>query len=261
MCICASLRCMVGRERLEGEFAMRNRFHSYAREREFYAKVIGALEKPKGSRFLAIINSAALLWFLSALFITVGGSYLTKYQECARQADDVIEKFQRINEELYVRRRAISQVISDSSGMDTIRSGIKDLPSIYVELKPRTLPDLDADFRKLNGRIDHSRLDDLFARLRVNDPTVTPVQMNTFGSIAVGFIAKAWPDSALENLKYFAHRYQVSFDRGYLAVRNTEFFPNCSFSTVSKLMLSTTKPDVVQGVPNPLYVNAEVPMP
>lgn len=238
-----------------------NRFHSNIREREFYAKVLGALEKPKGNRLLAIINSAAFLWFLSVLFITVGGSYLTKYQECARQADDVIEKFQHINEELHVRRKAISQVISDSSSMDAIRSGIKDLPSFYVELKPRTLPDLAVEFEKLNARIDHSRLGDLNARLRVNETTVTPVQMNIFGSIAVGVVAKSWPESALENLKYFAHQYQVSFDRGYLAVRNTEYFPSCSFSTVSKLMLSTSKPDLVQGIPNPLYVNAQVPMP
>jgi hypothetical protein len=239
----------------EGEF-LRER-----RERDFQAKVLGALDKPESNRFVTIINSAAFLWFLSALFITAGGSYLTKYQECARQADEIAGKFQRINEELYIRRKAIFQVISDSSSMDAIRSGIKDLPSIYVELKPRTIADLDEEFRKLNARIDHSPLGELFARFRVSDTTVTPIQMKTFGAIALGIVAKSWPETSLDNLKYFAHHYQVSFERGYLAVRYTEFFPSCSFGTVTKLMLSTSKPDVVQGVPNPLYVNASIPMP
>ncbi len=239
----------------EGEF-LRER-----REREFQAKVLDALDKQKNNRFLSIINSAAFLWFLSALFVTAGGSYYTKYQECARQADETIDKFQHLNEELYIRRKAIFQAISDGASMDAIRSSIKDLPSIYVELKPRTIPDLDAEFRKLNARIDHSRLDELIARFQVSDPTVTPFQMKTFGSIALGIVAKSWPETALDNLKYFAHRYQVSFERGYLAVRYTEFFPNCSFSTVSHLMLSTSKPDLVQAIPHPLYVNTSVPMP
>jgi hypothetical protein len=231
------------------------------REREFYARVLGALEKPNSNRLLAIVNSAAFLWLLSALLITSGGSYFTKYQECARQADEIIDKFQRLNEELYIRRKAIFQAISDSGSIDAIRSSIKELPSIYVDLKPRTIRDLDAEFRKLNARIDHSQLDGLFTRLHVNDPTVTAQQMNMYGSIALGIVEKSWPDSGLDNLKYFASRYRVAFERGYLAVRYTEFFPSCEPSTVSKLMFSTSKPDVVQGIPNPLYVSAPVPMP
>lgn len=231
------------------------------REREFYTRVLGALEKPKRNRVLAIINSAAFLWLLSALLITAGSSYFTKYQECARQADEIIEKFQRLNEELYVRRQTIFQVISDSDSIDAIRSGITELPSIYVDLKPRTIPDLEAEFRKLNGRIDHSLLGELVARFRVEEPTVTARQMNIYGSIALGIVQKSWPNSGLDNLKYFAHRYRISFDRGYSAVRHTEFFPKCYPSTVAKLMLSTSKPDVVLGIPTPLYVNAFVPMP
>ena len=110
----------------EGEF-LRER-----REREFQAKVLDALDKQKNNRFLSIINSAAFLWFLSALFVTAGGSYYTKYQECARQADETIDKFQHLNEELYIRRKAIFQAISDGANMDAIRTSIKDLPSIYV---------------------------------------------------------------------------------------------------------------------------------
>jgi hypothetical protein len=188
-----------------------------------------------------------------------GGTYFAKYQECARDADQISDKFQRLNEELYLRRRATFQAISDATSMDSVRSSVKDLPSLYFDLKPRSIPDLNDEFRKLRARIDQSGLEPLTARFRVKEQTVPPRQMMIFGSIALGIVEKTWPDSALDNLKYFAGRYHVAFLRDYVGVRNTEFAPNCGPGTIVSLLTSTSKPDIVRGTPHPLYANVPVP--
>ena len=97
---------------------------------EFQTRLLAALEAPKQNRFLAVINSSCFLWLLTALFITAGGTYFAKYQECAREADQISDKFQRLNEELYLRRSAVFQAISEGTYMDSIRTGVKDLPSL-----------------------------------------------------------------------------------------------------------------------------------
>ena len=49
-----------------------NEFLRHKRDREFQAHVLAALEKP--NRFLAVVNSGAFLWLMSAAFLTIGGA-------------------------------------------------------------------------------------------------------------------------------------------------------------------------------------------
>ncbi|MGY4450713.1 hypothetical protein ACVWZR_005373 [Bradyrhizobium sp. i1.3.1] len=43
----------------------------------FKKRVLAALDKPKKSRLVSILNSGFFLWFLTLCVVTAGGSYLT----------------------------------------------------------------------------------------------------------------------------------------------------------------------------------------
>jgi hypothetical protein len=46
---------------------------------------------------------------------------------------------------------------------------------IYADLKSRTIPDLDGEFRVLHSRIDETHVGNLIERLRVRESLLTPV--------------------------------------------------------------------------------------
>jgi hypothetical protein len=45
------------------------------------------------------VNSSFFLWVVSALFLTAGGWYLTKYQQCAKHSDEAVENLKKVSEE------------------------------------------------------------------------------------------------------------------------------------------------------------------
>ena len=93
------------------------------RERNFQQRVLNAVEAPKRNRFLAVINSAFFLWCISALFLTVGGGYLTNHQQCVREADQLIERRSLLTQELYGRQLAFSRCYS-ACNIDPLSRGI-----------------------------------------------------------------------------------------------------------------------------------------
>ena len=50
-----------------------------ARDSDFQARVLAVLERPKRKRVLLVINSPFFLWIMTAIFLTVGGSYYATY--------------------------------------------------------------------------------------------------------------------------------------------------------------------------------------
>jgi hypothetical protein len=72
---------------------MRNDQLRERREREFQRRVLSALEK-KQNRIWAFLNSGIVLWFLTAMIITVGGSFITNHKQCLADARQIISRYQ-----------------------------------------------------------------------------------------------------------------------------------------------------------------------
>ena len=77
----------------------------------FKNRVLAAIEKPKESKLVAVLNSGFFLWLLTLCVVTAGGAYLTSYQQCRKDAEEEIERSTRIQRELFQRELRIREII------------------------------------------------------------------------------------------------------------------------------------------------------
>src|SRR5215469_1400068 len=75
---------------------------------EFQQRLLAAVEKPERNRLLAVINSAFFLWVMSALLLSIGGSYITNHKQCLDDAEKVIERRSHLSQELFFRGGALA---------------------------------------------------------------------------------------------------------------------------------------------------------
>jgi len=90
-------------------------FNRQKRERDFQARVLSAVEKSKGNRLWTILNSSFVLWLLSAILLTVGGTYFSTHQQCIREAENFIVRRGRIVHEIYIRALERHRVVEKAT--------------------------------------------------------------------------------------------------------------------------------------------------
>jgi hypothetical protein len=120
------------------------------REREFQKAVLTALEKPKQSKFVAILNSPFFLWLVSAAFITVVGSYISAQQSCFSEAERLIQDFNQVNTEVEYREFNLANSFRDATSLDDLKTKLK-APNLLSQYKDKRLFELIA-----NQRTDYS---------------------------------------------------------------------------------------------------------
>lgn len=99
-----------------------NDFLQRKQDREFQESILAALNKEPKKRnwfvrfFLVVgkvINSAIFIWFLTAIFVTLGSGYLTQHRQCLADAEGVIERISKLRSEIVRRQRTyLSDVMS-----------------------------------------------------------------------------------------------------------------------------------------------------
>lgn len=99
----------------------------------FRQRVLAAIEKPPKSRLLAIVNSSLFLWVLTLLVVTTGGTALTSYQQCVKEADEAIERNTRVQREIFQRELRIKQILLGASSVADMRTQMKQPNSYYPE--------------------------------------------------------------------------------------------------------------------------------
>jgi hypothetical protein len=134
----------------------------WLRDRKIQERLLAALERPKKPLLIRLVNSAAFLWLSTLLLVTIGGGFLTNYQQCVRDADILSERHARIFRELNTRQRALAALIEISPTVEEIRAGVAKLPYTYSDLKERTLFDLNREFELIHTKIDDSALPQQF---------------------------------------------------------------------------------------------------
>ena len=69
--------------------ALMARMPKYEKIRNRYAG--RSRPQPTHSRFWIVANSSIFLWFLTATVLTAGGTFVSSYQQCKKDAEDQIE--------------------------------------------------------------------------------------------------------------------------------------------------------------------------
>ena len=124
------------------------------RERQFLEHVLATIRKPTSNRWLAILSSPFFIWLLTLVFLVLGGAYFTRMQQCVGEAEQVIEKRERLETEMDNRRKAIAG-IEKANSLQEIRE--EHLPNSYPDFKERSLLDISSEFAALFQSIDESR--------------------------------------------------------------------------------------------------------
>jgi hypothetical protein len=127
------------------------------RERAFQDKL---LTIPKRSRIGIVINSAFFIWCISALFLTLGGGYVTNHQQCMREADQIIERKKLISQEGAGRRLAFSIALESPTAPRQLPSMPTSAGSVAPELAKMSYVDVQLELSKLVGRIEYEKLPD-----------------------------------------------------------------------------------------------------
>jgi hypothetical protein len=115
----------------------------------------------KPSKLWLVLNSGIFLWFLSASFLTVGGGYVANHQGCMREADQLIERQDRMSREMYSRRAAFNETVADAKTVDNLILVPTTKGSLYPDLEKMPYYELEHEIRKLRFRIDYDDLLDV----------------------------------------------------------------------------------------------------
>lgn len=114
-------------------------------------------EKPTlASRIWLVVNSGIFLWFISAVVLASAGSYFSNYQECVRDAEQLITQHDRISREISNRQLFVWSLVLSAKDMNEIHEGLKACPVTYAEFKELSTFELKQLFKRLEAQIDAS---------------------------------------------------------------------------------------------------------
>jgi hypothetical protein len=94
-----------------------NEFLRRRRERQFQEHVLANIGKPASNRSLAVLNSPFFIWLLTLVVLAIGGAYFTRMQQCVGEAEQVMEKRERLETEMDNRRNAIARLVERATSL------------------------------------------------------------------------------------------------------------------------------------------------
>jgi hypothetical protein len=124
----------------------------------FKKRILAALDKPKKSTLVSILNSGLFLWLLTLGVVTAGGAYLTSYQQCRKDAEEEIERNTRIRRELFQRELRIQEIILTASSVVEMRNQLKQPNSYYPEFAGFPIMLLQESNAAFLNRVDDLKL-------------------------------------------------------------------------------------------------------
>jgi hypothetical protein len=115
--------------------------------REFRERLLKALEGPgvtekKPNRFTSTINSAFFLWFASAMFVSLWGTYFAGYQQCNKDAEAQTTDYDDLQYEIAHRSRDLRNIILNAKNIPQLRKLAKSIPSVFDRFKNVSLFEL-----------------------------------------------------------------------------------------------------------------------
>ena len=227
---------------------------------EFQQRLLAAVEKPERNRLLAVINSAFFLWVMSALLLSIGGSYITNHRQCLDDAEKIIERRKHLSGELLSRNSALAARVSEAKTQANqgVSALVMQQPpaadqdkrgSIFTDLFGRNYPEIQAEFETLTARIRYAKHP---------DPTIAERRKKTVETALDEKMYKEFQQSPPDEgrmlkLMQVEMRLFVASQmyRTVLDVVAYDFRPNCSITNVAKLAFGY-RPPIVFAAVNPV---------
>jgi len=121
------------------------------RDREFQARVLAALERPKKARVIAIINSGFFLWLISALFLTFGSAIYQARQTCTSESAARKENLRLVQEEITDRVLYFVDAVDKTKTPEDLFGAIRARKPFYDQFRQKTLFDLTEEQRTITN--------------------------------------------------------------------------------------------------------------
>jgi hypothetical protein len=226
-------------------------------------RIRDAQKQPKPNKLWLVLNSGIFLWFLSASLLTAGGGYVTSHQACMREADQLIERRDRLSREIYARRLAFHETVANAKTVEQLVIVPTTKGSVYPDLEKTPYYEIEQELRKLGFRIDYDDLpDDAVTRVR-NEMHILLSEYIAKGEEVQGLTSSKNPSKA-DLDKFLQQRKLISlllaeqtdFDRTFETYAFT-FEPNCTISKTFETALGN-RPDIVRAIADPQYNSGEI---
>jgi hypothetical protein len=118
---------------------------------EFRHRLLAALEKPKSSRWVKIVNSPLFITVLVATTLSAIGSYFVQSQQCHREVAALLEKDEPLRKEQLLRELNILYAVRASDDLTDLMKRFVALQPINDQLKDMKL----SDIRDVRVRMAH----------------------------------------------------------------------------------------------------------
>lgn len=194
--------------------------------------------KPQSNRTVRIINSPIFIWLLSALFLAFGGAYVTQYQQCSREADRLRNQYYHLAGEIYIRQERVAAAVEGAASIDDIKLALKSLPSLYADLKDRSLFELNREFRQIEARIERSPELQDFTRQALAETSYSFNEVTNYSRLSVGLLPRNITDADLAPLKDFIRRSSIAYENDRILSNFTKLSPRCSMVNVISFALN-----------------------
>lgn len=131
-----------------------NKTQRHIRERAFQERVLMILNKSSGSRFVRFVNAPLFIWFLTLLFVAVGGGLYSNYRACVANSKDLINSHNAYRNEINFREKTIADAILASKSIADVRAALTAHPTENPDLKNLPMTELLGRYRQAYLQID-----------------------------------------------------------------------------------------------------------
>lgn len=100
----------------------------------------------------AFYNTPIFIWFLSLLFLSIGGAYYSSHNQCLQEANRLTELHGKLKDELDFREISIRKIIDDAKDAEELRSALKTEIFLYAENKGKSLWEIKSQIARLVWR-------------------------------------------------------------------------------------------------------------
>lgn len=216
------------------------------REREFQARVLVAVEKPKHGRLWAALNSRFFSLVVIGLFATSISGYFTHYQQCVTEANKDGDKYVRLGAELSLRHGFIATMVADAKDIGEITTGLSRASGFRAEFKETRLEELSEERQSFVRKIDFGAVSGLLQRrqerflIERNQLYSQGINPDSIDYAFSGIISKPFSNETLENVqRYTKLAFNDSPEKFLDDFRLVE--ANCSLTTIFKGILGFPK--------------------
>ena len=118
-------------------------------------------EKPEKGRLLAIVNSAFFLWLMTAIFLTIGGTYFTTVQKCMADAESAIYQWEMADSELSNRDYYFKYAVANAGSISNLKAAAELYKSVSSDYQTRDTFELEASQHRILRKASAAELEQL----------------------------------------------------------------------------------------------------